>query len=131
MQKEVRAAFGFGLMAGINYNEEGNFMVLFMNAHNPSTPRNNPYLDRYDDEEGLYHYTGKGKKGNQSLTGVNARLANSKLNGRDIHLFRQHSVGESHQYMGLVKLEKVISNIQPDENGRNRRVYEFLLKLIE
>lgn len=118
-------------MAGINFNEEGNFIVLFMNAHNPKNSRNNPYLDRYDEDENLYHYTGKGKKGNQSLTGVNARLANSKLNDRDIHLFRQYNVGEAHEYMGLVKLEKVISNIQPDENGRNRRVYEFLLKPIE
>ena len=29
------------------------------------------------------------------------------------------------------KLKKVISTTQPDENGRNRRVYEFLLKPIE
>jgi len=106
-------------------------MVLFMSAHKPNAPENNPYQDRYDEDEGLYHYTGKGKKGNQTLEGINGRLANSNVNDRDIHFFRQHEVGDPHQYVGLVKLEKVISTTQPDENGRNRRVYEFLLKPIE
>ena len=131
LQKDVRSKLGCGMMGGINYNKEGRFLVVFMNAHDIRKQENNPYLDRYDAQTGLYHYTGKGKKGNQTLTGINERLANSNVNKTDIHFFRQINVGNKHQYVGHVKLEKIINNIQPDESGRNRKVYEFLLKSVE
>ena len=91
LQKDVRGKLELGTMAGINYNVKGNFLVLFMNAHDLSSQKNNPYLDRFDSETGLYHYTGKGKKGDQTLTGVNDRLAGSKNNGTDVHLFKQEN----------------------------------------
>ena len=130
LQKDVRKKLGCGLMAGINYNKNGNFLVIFMNAHDPRS-QNNPYIDRFDSQTGLYHYTGKGKKGNQTLTGTNEHLANSSKNNIDIHFFEQQNVGSNHKYVGLVKLEKIIQNIQPDEWGQNRKVYEFLLRKIE
>ncbi len=49
-------------MTGINYNQNGNFLVLFMNAHDIKSQKNNPYLDKFDPQTGLYHYTGKGKR---------------------------------------------------------------------
>ncbi|KEQ56792.1 restriction endonuclease protein [Marine Group I thaumarchaeote SCGC AAA799-B03] len=131
VQKDVRKKLNCGIMSGINYNQEGNFIVIFMNAHELNKQETNPYLDRYDSETGLYHYTGKGLKGDQTLTGVNARLASSTVDGIDIHFFRQHNVGSNHEYVGLVKLEKVIQNLQPDEHGKSRKVYEFLLRPVE
>lgn len=130
LQKDVREKFGCSLMTGINYNKNRNFLVIFMNAHDPRS-QNNPYIDRFDSETGLYHYTGKGKKGNQTLTGANERLANSVKNNTDIHFFEQRNVGSNHMYVGLVKLEKIIQNIQPDEWGQNRKVYEFLLRKLD
>ncbi len=131
LQKDVRTKLGLSPMAGINYNVNGNFLVLFMNAHDLSSQKNNPYLDKFDPQTGLYHYTGKGKKGDQTLTGANDRLACSMNNNTDVHLFKQQTVGSNHQYVGLVKLEEIIQNIQPDEHGKNRKVYEFLLKQLE
>lgn len=131
LQKDVRTKLGLSLMAGINYNVNGNYLVLFMNAHDLKTQKNNPYIDRYDPQTGLYHYTGKGKKGDQTLTGVNEHLASSNNNNTDIHFFQQQNIGSNHKYIGLLKLEKTIQNIQPDEHGRNRKVYEFVLKPIE
>lgn len=130
LQKDVRKKLGCTPKSGINYNKNGNFLVLFMNAHKLSKQETNPYLDRFDPETGLYHYTGKGLKGDQTLSGVNARLASSNVDGIDIHFFRQHNLGSNHEYVGLVKLEKVIQTIQPDEHGSERKVYEFLLKSI-
>jgi hypothetical protein len=129
LQKDIRKKLGCGMVAGINYNTYGNFLVIFMNAHTYSQDVN-PYLDRYEQETNLYHYTGKGKTGDQTLTGVNARVVNSNVDNTDIHFFRQYNIGSNHQYVGLVKLEKIIQNIQPDDSGRNRKVYEFLLKPI-
>ena len=130
LQKDIRTKLECGMMTGINYNKEGEFLVVFMNAHELKKHTNNPYLDRYDAQTKLYHYTGRGMKGDQTLTGANERLANSNVNKTDIHFFRQLNVGNKHQYVGRVKLEKIIDNIQPDEFGRNRKVYEFLLKSI-
>lgn len=79
----------------------------------------------------MYHYTGKGKKGDQTLTGVNDRLADSTNNNTDVHLFKQQNGENKHQYMGLVKLEETIQNNQPDEHGNDRKVYEFLLRQLE
>jgi 5-methylcytosine-specific restriction protein A len=129
LQKDVRKRLGCSLMTGINYNRNGNFLVIFMNAHDPKS-QNNPYIDRFDSQTGLYHYTGKGKKGDQTLTGTNERLANSNKNNTDIHFFEQQNIGSNHKYVGLVKLEKIISTIQPDEWLQNRKVYEFLLRKI-
>ena len=80
------------MMTGINYNKEGNFLVIFMNAHDLKSQQNNPYIDRYDPETGLYHYTGRGKKGNQTLTGSNERLASSDINNTDIYFFKQQKL---------------------------------------
>ena len=131
IQKEVRNILGCQKMSGINYNKEGNFLVLFMNAHELKPNPNNPYYDHYDPDTGLYHYTGRGKKGHQTLTGVNGILANSDEANTDIHFFMQRHFGSNHQYMGKVKLEKITTTIQPDENSNNRKVYQFLLRPIE
>lgn len=130
LQKDVRKNLGCGLMTGINYIKSGNFLVIFMNAHD-SKSQNNPYIDRFDSQTALYHYTGRGKKGNQTLTAANKRLADSNKNNTNIHFFEQQNVGSNHKYVGLVKLEKIIQNIQPDEWGQNRKVYEFLLQKID
>ncbi len=71
------------------------------------------------------------EKGNQTLTGVNERLAGSANDNVDVHLFQQQNVGSNHKYIGLVKLEKTIQNVQPDERRKDRKVYEFLLREFE
>ena len=131
LQKDVRKKLGCGLMAGINYNKNGNFIVIFMNAHDLKSQKNNPYIDKFDPQTGLYHYTGRGKKGDQTLTGSNEHLASSDKNNTDIHFFEQENIGSNHKYVGLVKLEEIIQNMQPDEWVKNRKVYEFLLRPIE
>ena len=131
LQKDIRNSLGCSLMSGINFNKEGNFLVIFMNAHNPKTSQNNPYHDHYDSETGLYHYTGRGRKGDQTLTSVNEYLAASNENNTIIHFFVQRNLGNDHQYVGKVKLEKVIPSIQTDANSKHRKVYVFLLRPID
>ncbi|GEM_PF-6602574 len=131
IQQEVREILGCSLMSGINYNKEENFLVLFMNAHELKPNPNNPYYDHYDPDTGLYHYTGRGKKGDQTLTGVNGILDKSNETNTAIHFFMQRHFGSNHQYIGKVKLEDTIPTIQPDENSQNRKVYTFLLRPIE
>lgn len=132
LQKDVRKTLGLGPMSGINYNKNGNFIVLFMSAHDLSSQKNNhPYTDIFDSQTGLYHYTGRGTKGDQTLTGANEHLASSSNNSTDVHLFKQQESKNKHQYVGLVKLEKIIPSTQLDGHGKNRKVYQFLLKQLE
>lgn len=130
-QKDVRKNLRFNKMDGINYKAKGNFIVIFMSASDPKKAKYNPYHDRYDPETGLYHYTGRGKYGDQTLTGANGHLAGSNENNITIHVFKQQNINSDHQYIGIVRLESILQNIQPDANGQNRKVYVFLLKKIE
>jgi len=130
-QKDIRNSLGCSLMSGINFNKEGNFLVIFMNAHNLKKSQNNPYHDYYDSETGLYHYIGRGKEGHQTLTSVNEYVATSNENNTIIHFFVQRNLGSDHMYVGKVKLEKVIPSIQTDVKSKPRKVYEFLLRPID
>ncbi len=68
------------------------------------------------------------EKRSRTLTGVNENLAESNENNTIIHFFVQHNLISNYQYIGKVKLEKIIPTIQPDENSKNHMVYEFLLR---
>ena len=131
LHSHVRHRLGLGLMPGINYHVRGNFLVLFISAHNPQFQQNSQHLDRFDPQTNLYHYTGRGSKGDQALTGANDRVHSSNKNKTEIHLFRQQNGESKHKYIGLVKLEDTIPTIQPDEEGKDRKIYEFLLRPVE
>jgi len=129
VQKEIRNRLGLGLMTGINPKKELGIIVLFRNAHIFKPNQTNIYLDRFDEETGIYRYVGKGLIGDQSDTGDNRVLKNSKENNYTIHLFWQQNANSDHQYVGKVSVDDVILEKQPDKNGKIRDVYVFLLKL--
>lgn len=87
----------------------------------------------YDDKviDGIYHYTGQGMKGNQSLTfAQNKTLAESSTNNVALHLFEVFKEGE-YIYVGLVKLAKEpYGSLQDDEGGNERKVWIFPLVLV-
>ena len=79
---------------------------------------------------GILHYTGMGKNGDQDIGGAqNKTLAESETNGVSVHLFEVIDSGE-YIYCGRVQLaERPYREIQPDENGVDRKVWIFPLKL--
>ncbi|MGY5144427.1 MAG: hypothetical protein ACW9XH_08095 [Candidatus Nitrosopumilus sp. bin_32a] len=128
VQKEIRNRLHLGLMTGINPQNELEIIVLFRNAHVLKLNQTNIYLDRYDEETGIYRYVGKGLIGDQTLTGDNELLKNSLEHNYVVYLFWQHNANSDHQYVGEVTVEDVILEKQPDKNGKIRNVYVFLLK---
>jgi 5-methylcytosine-specific restriction protein A len=76
----------------------------------------------------LFRYTGEGQKGNQKLSRGNLRLADATKNGTKIHLFRQHSVGGLHEYLGEVKVASFDTEVQKDAKGNQRTVFVFMLR---
>jgi len=128
IQKEIRNRLGLGLMTGINLKKELHMIVLFRNAHILKPNQTNIYLDRYDEETGIYRYVGRGLIGDQSISGANGYLKYSNDHDYTVHLFWQQNKNSKHQYVGKVSVEDVISERQPDKNGKIRDVFVFLLK---
>ena len=66
------------------------------------------------------------------MTGGNLRLANSRKNNQDVHLFWQDKPGKcNHEYVGLVQVEEVLDEPQNDADGQLRKVFIFILKPID
>lgn len=80
---------------------------------------------------GVLHYTGMGKSGNQDIHWAqNATLAESDYNGVDVHLFEVIDSGE-YIYCGRIELvSKPYTDVQPDEDGNDRKVWMFPIRPI-
>lgn len=87
------------------------------------------YEDRWYGDE--LHYTGMGKKGDQSKNyKQNKTLSESNSNGVDVHLFEVLKPTE-YIYQGMVKLcAEPYQEEQKDEDGLIRKVWIFPLKLV-
>lgn len=88
------------------------------------------YEDRWIDN--IFHYTGMGQHGDQSLTFMqNKTLAESNQNSVNVHLFEVFAPGK-YTYMGRVELAgRPYQELQPDADGNPRRVWVFLLQLVD
>ena len=127
VQKEIRDRLGLGQMTGINLKKELGMIIVFRNAHILKPNQTNIYLDKYDEDARIYRYVGKGLIGDQSLTAENEYLKNSKEYNYDVHLFWQQNANSDHQYVGKVSVDNVISEKQPDKNGKIRKGVKFTL----
>jgi 5-methylcytosine-specific restriction protein A len=116
--------FGCGPQGGMRRSLKTNTLVLISN-HVESI---------YDDRwlGGVFHYTGMGQKGNQSLTfNQNKTLAESRSNGVEIHLFEVNKEKE-YTYQGRVSLASdPYTEIQPDIDKLDRNVFVFPLVLFD
>ena len=82
------------------------------------------------DKDGIYHYTGQGLSGDQTMTGNNFGLKNAISNSQKIHLFWQDNQNSDHKYVGEVIVEKVDEEKQPGLDDVLRNVFVFSLRFI-
>ncbi len=116
-------AFKIGNMGGMRRSKTTGTLVLI------SDNTKGLYSDKWHD--GILHYTGMGKVGNQTLDGnQNKTLAESETNGVEVHLFEVDDPGK-YTYAGVVELAgKPYQETQPDDNGNSRKVWMFPLKKV-
>lgn len=90
---------------------------------------NNIYTDRWID--GVIHYTGMGRKGDQTLRGnQNGTLYHSRTNGVKVYLFEVFKRKE-YTFMGRVELNgDPYQENQLDEDNFLRKVWVFPMRLI-
>ena len=115
--------FKVGNMGGMRRSKATGTLVLI------SDNTKGLYQDQW--HEGRLLYTGMGKVGDQTLDGnQNKTLAESNTNGIDVHLFEVHTAGK-YTYAGRVRLADLpYQEVQPDDNGQNRKVWVFPLEKI-
>lgn len=116
-------AFKVGNMGGMRRSKTTGTLVLI------SDNTKGLYRDQWRD--GVLHYTGMGKVGDQTLTGnQNKTLAESEFNGVEVHLFEVNEPGK-YTYSGVVQLAAApYQEDQHDENGNLRKVWMFPLKKV-
>lgn len=124
INEDIMRIFLVSGQGGMRKSNRANSLILFA-LHNTG----NPYEDKWGDD-GIMHYTGMGLSGDQSIDyAQNKTLAQSRDNGVDIHLFESYESND-YVYRGRVKLASdPYYDLQKDENGRERQVVKFPLRL--
>jgi|GEM_PF-878018 len=118
---DIRFGFRCTYMGGIRPSKKTNTIVIICD-HMKSI---------YDDywKDGVLHYTGQGKNGNQTMDNNNLSLKNAESDGRTIHLFEKF-FDKEFIYQGEVKISSnIYTDIQKDDSGKKRQVFIFPLSL--
>lgn len=120
---EMRVLFKCGNMGGMRRSKRTGTLVII------SDDTKGLYRDVW--KNGVLHYTGMGKLGDQILEGnQNGTLYYSDTNGIEVHLF-EVTKRSIYTYCGVVKLaDKPYQSMQPDDNGNMRKVWVFPVKPI-
>lgn len=118
---DIVEIFKCGNMGGMRRSKTTNTLVIV------SDYTKGIYHDKWIG--GVLHYTGMGKTGDQDINWAqNATLAACGRNDVDIHLFEVINAGE-YVYCGRIKLvEKPYIDIQPGEDGIDRKVWMFPIR---
>ena len=116
--EEMRRLFKCGNMGGMRRSKQTGTLVII------SDDTKGLYRDVW--KNGVLHYTGMGKVGDQVLEGnQNGTLYYSDTNGVEIHLFEVLKKAV-YTYRGVVKLvDEPYKGRQPDDNGNMRDVWMF------
>lgn len=122
---QIVDAFGCSPQGGIRRSHKTNTLVIIAN-HTASRSK------VYDDKMigGVFHYTGMGMSGDQSLTfAQNKTIYESRENGIQMHFFEVFK-DRQYTYMGEVSLVgEPYQEKQFGEDGVERRVWMFPLRL--
>jgi len=120
--EQLCETFGCSPQGGMRRSLKTNTLVLISN-HVESI-----YDDRWID--GVFHYTGMGQKGHQSLDfSQNKTLSESPKNNVEVHLF-EVDIEKEYTYQGRVHLAGTpYQETQPDQDGHGRSVFVFPLSL--
>ncbi|MEG1995837.1 MAG: HNH endonuclease [Bacilli bacterium] len=120
---DIVDTFKCGNMGGMRRSKTTNTLVLV------SDYTKGIYHDKWIG--GILHYTGMGKSGDQDINWAqNRTLAECGYNGVDVHLFEVMDAGE-YVYCGRIELvSKPYMEIQPGDDGGNRKVWMFPIRPI-
>jgi hypothetical protein len=126
---ELHDAFGGGRQGGISPSRQSPNVLIF------SDPEVGPQYGYFDGwrEDGLFHYTGEGQRGDQEMARGNAAILNHRDEGRRLRVF--DGVRDEVKYVGEFEVdhEKPYYRTDAPEFGsdRVRQVIVFRLRPID
>lgn len=136
--EEIYQALAVGNAGGVRVNTDSSSVVnriaVFTSIPTPRQLAENPYHDRL--EADVLTYTGAGRAGDQSVSGVNARLAQQQDRPFPIFGFmqigsrRDRSIGTRRwRFIGLLQYLRCYPEHQVDAAGKLRTVWLFELRV--
>ena len=125
--QEIMNIFNCSGQGGIRVSNKNKTIALISNLVRRS--ETNPYKDEHIDSSGRITYTGTGTSGDQSVKGLNGRIAESRTNGYRIFYFEVYKNNE-YTFKGefILDDEPYFVN-ELDIYGNSRKVIKFKLKL--
>ena len=125
---DLQKIFKCGPQGGMRKSNITNTLVLVTDQ--TRSAKDNPYVDKWIDN--IFHYTGMGLKGNQSVSFMqNKTLSNLDETNTKAFLFEKKSKN-CYTFLGPVKLhDNYYFEQQSDSEGHIRVVVKFPLEIIE
>ena len=123
--EEVRDMYKITIYKGISTKKD--YLVLISSIDDSGNKF--VYHDRWA-SNGDYIYSGAGKSNDQSLSGGNLDIINSKNDGKEIHLFIKLSPTE-YFYQGVFEYIDHTIETECDENKNKRNEYKFRLRKVK
>jgi len=135
---ELQAALGVGNAGGVRValsaDGEVRRAVVLTSDASARQLRENPYHDRIEGD--VLVYTGAGREGDQSLTGVNRRIPQQAVADFPVYGFtlvgsrRDQTIGPKRwRFLGLLEYLRHYPEVQADARGQTRRVWVFELRV--
>ena len=122
--KTIHGVFGGGPQRGISYAQDGNIILIFTDP--VGSQKGKDYADHWD--QGVFHYTGEGRAGDQQMRAGNDEIRRHRENGKRLYVFG--GVGGEVPYWGEFAVETnrpFYSDTGIDSDGRLRQIIVFRL----
>jgi hypothetical protein len=115
--------------SGISPSSQAPVVMIFSD---PASGEQHGYFDGWSEEEGLFHYSGEGQRGDQQMTRGNKAIRDHELDGRSLHIFFGSGKGRDVTYGGEFEYVDHYETEAPETNdGPIRTVLKFRLRPLE
>lgn len=118
---EINGPFGGSQQNGISVSATHPSIFIFSGE----SGKQYGYADGWDN--GVYLYTGQGKRGHMTLSSGNQAIAEHAVNGRALYLFESLGKSKGYRYEGEFSCADMFKRTLPDVNGEDRIAIVFRL----
>lgn len=123
-RRDLHRLFGGQEQGGISTPAKHAMIFLFTGE----SGEQHGYSDGWAD--GTFLYVGEGQSGDMEFTRGNKAVRDHAENGKELHLFRQHSKGNV-EYLGEMRCTGYHSRTAPDTKDRLRQAIVFELTPVQ
>lgn len=124
-RQEIHGVFGGQRQGGISTPANHPVILLFSST----SGRAYGYLDGWR-EDGFYHYTGEGQRGDMEMVRGNKAIAEHAKQGKTLMLF-EGTEGGLQRFLGCMEYVDHYEQVLPDVEGKLRKGIIFRLRMVE